>query len=120
VSDSAPETTRSFVRYAAYLSSLRQKLNKKWVLFQLSCGNSGSPNTAAGGYKDNRPEYFFYLVNDGGAAHRQKFADAGVVALLFGPGAAAQSSYTNDIWTDGQPFLKTHVAAYYQSPLPLP
>ena len=57
---------------------------------------------------------------DGGAKHRQMFKDAGVAALLFGAGAGCNTSYQNDTWTDGQLFLKTHVATYYQNPLALP
>ena len=66
--------------------------------------NNGGPGQ---GYKDNRPEYFF----GSGTAHIEKFADAGVIALLFGAGAGGQSSYGNDTYSDGQLFMKSRAGA---------
>src|SRR6185503_16302177 len=68
-SDSASISSRSFNRYAEWLR----------------LGNSNHKNVnnnggASEGYKDNRPEYFF----GSGTAHIEKFADTGVIALLFG------------------------------------
>src|ERR1019366_5390570 len=74
---------------------------------QLDVCNSGQPRQ---GYKDNRAEYF------GGperAQHLASWAQDGVIGLLFGAGEGCQSSYENDVYTDGQPFLKTHAAAFY-------
>ncbi len=69
--------------------------------------NAGQPSQ---GYKDNRAEYFFGPES---TQHLSNWAQAGVVGLLFGAGASCQSSYENDIYTDGQPFLKTHVSTFY-------
>ena len=56
--------------------------------WQIPLGNSNHLNVANNngprqGYKDNRPEYFF---GSGTTDHMQKFADVGVIALLFGRG----------------------------------
>src|SRR6185369_11078995 len=59
------------------------------------------------GYKDNRPEYFFA----NGTAHMAKFANVGVIGLLFGAGASGQSSYQNDTYTDGQLFMQSRSGA---------
>jgi hypothetical protein len=89
------------------------KARKRWVLWQIPLGNSNHLNinnddSPRAGYKDNRPEYFF----GSGTDHLRKFADAGVIALLFGPGAGGQSSYKNDVYTDGQPFMKSRAGAF--------
>jgi len=82
------------------------------VLWQIPLGNSASKNVynnggAGEGYKDNRPEYFF----GSGTAHIQKFAESGVISLLFGAGTGGQSSYTNDQYSDGQLFMKSRAGA---------
>ena len=88
------------------------KAAKRWILWQIPLGNSNHRNvandgSARAGYKDNRPEYFF----GNGTAHMAKFADAGVIGLLFGAGAGGQSSYQNDNYTDGQLFMKSRAGA---------
>lgn len=111
-SDSAPLTTKSFNRYAEWLRLWNRKASRRWVLWQIPLGNSNHRNvnndgSSRAGYKDNRPEYFFAS----GTAHMAKFAEAGVIALLFGAGAGGQSSYQNDTYTDGQPFMKNKAGA---------
>jgi hypothetical protein len=113
-SDSASISSRSFNRYAEWLRLWNQKAARRWILWQIPLGNSNHRNvvndgSARAGYRDNRPEYFF---GSGGDAHRVKFADAGVIALLFGAGAEGQSSYQNDQYTDGQPFMKAKAGAF--------
>jgi hypothetical protein len=75
----------------------------------LNVANNGGPRE---GYKDNRPEYFFGANS---RAHLEKFASSGVVALLFGAGAGGQSSYENDVYTDGQPFMRTRAGAFLKA-----
>jgi hypothetical protein len=111
-SDSASISSRSFNRYAEWLRLWNVKAQKRWVLWQIPLGNSSAKNVynnggPAEGYKDNRPEYFFA----NGTAHIEKFADAGVIALLFGAGAGGQSSYGNDQYSDGQLFMKSRAGA---------
>ena len=108
-SDTAAITTKSFNRYAEWLRLFNRKSQRRWILWQVPCGNSNHLNVNNGGnpregYKDNRPEYFFGTSRD---AHLTKFAEAGVFALLFGMGEAGVASYTNDTYTDGQLFLKS-------------
>lgn len=112
-SDTASISSKSFNRYAEWLRLWNVEANKRWVLWQIPLGNSASKNVAnkgnpGEGYKDNRPEYFF----GNGIAHLQKFADVGTIALLFGAGASGQSSYTNDVYTDGQLFMKSRAGAF--------
>jgi hypothetical protein len=111
-SDGASISSKSFNRYAEWLRLWNQKASKRWVLWQIPLGNSSHRNVynnggSAEGYKDNRPEYFF----GNGTAHIAKFADAGVIALLFGAGASGMSSYTNDTYADGQLFMKSRAGA---------
>jgi hypothetical protein len=111
-SDSASISSRSFNRYAEWLRLWNVKASKRWVLWQIPLGNSNHKNVynnggASEGYKDNRPEYFF----GSGTAHIEKFADTGVIALLFGAGAGGQASYGNDQYTDGQLFMKSRAGA---------
>ncbi|HTQ02593.1 MAG TPA: hypothetical protein VMI54_02010 [Polyangiaceae bacterium] len=112
-SDSASISSKSFNRYAEWLRLWNVEASKRWVLWQIPIGNSASLNVnnnggLGQGYKDNRPEYFFL----NGTAHLSKFADVGVVALLFGAGASGQSTYTTDQYTDGQLFLKSRAGAF--------
>jgi hypothetical protein len=111
-SDSASINSKSFNRYAEWVRLWNVKATKRWILWQIPLGNSNHRNvandgTARAGYKDNRPEYFF----GNGTAHMAKFADAGVIGLLFGAGAGGQSSYQNDNYTDGQLFMKSRAGA---------
>jgi len=112
-SDSASISSKSFNRYAEWLRIWNETAQKRWVLWQIPLGNSNHLNVANNdgprqGYKDNRPEYFF---GAGDTTHMQKFADAGVIALLFGRGEGTQSTYTNDVYTDGQLFMKSRAGA---------
>ncbi|MDA8139199.1 MAG: hypothetical protein M0036_11160 [Desulfobacteraceae bacterium] len=107
-SDSASINSKSFNRYAEWMRLWNIKSRKRWVLWQIPLGNSNHLNIwnndgPREGYKDNRPEYFFANGTD----HLRKFADAGAIALLFGPGAGGQSFYTNDLYTDGQLFMQS-------------
>jgi len=111
-SDDAALTTQSFNHYAEWLHLWNQKAGKRWVLWQIPLGNSNhlnvaNTNGAREGYRDNRAEYFF----GNGTNHLRKFADAGVIALLFGPGQGDQAFYTNDVYTDGQLFMQSRAGA---------
>jgi hypothetical protein len=111
--DNAPVDTKSFNRYAEWLRLWNRTAGLRWVLWQIPLGNSNHLNVyndggPRQGYKDNRTEYFF----GAGDAHLRKFADAGVIALLFGPGAGGQSFYTNDFFTDGQLFMKSRAGDF--------
>lgn len=111
-SDSAPINSRSFNRYAEWMRLWNITSGKRWVLWQIPMGNANHLNVwnnggPREGFKDNRAEYFFANGTD----HLRKFADAGAIALLFGPGASGQSYCTNDVYTDGQLFLQSRAGA---------
>jgi hypothetical protein len=114
-STTASVNSRSFNRYCEWLRLWNATSGKHWVLWQIPLGNSNHLNIEntgkpREGYKDNRPEYFF---GDGSAPHRKRFADAGVIALLFGAGASGVSSYGNDIYTDGKSFIQSRCASFF-------
>ncbi|MET0594893.1 MAG: hypothetical protein ABW133_19495 [Polyangiaceae bacterium] len=111
-SDSASISSKSFNRYAEWLRLWNVKAGMRWILWQIPLGNSNHTNVynngaSREGYKDNRPEYFF----GNGTAHIAKFAESGVIGLLFGAGAGGQSSFQNDTYTDGQLFMKSRAGA---------
>jgi hypothetical protein len=113
-SDTASINSRSFNRYAEWLRLWNVKAGKRWMLWQIPLGNSNHLNAynnggARQGYKDNRPEYFF---GTGSAAHQSRFVDSGVIGLLFGAGASGMSTYTNDVYLDGQLFMKSRAGAF--------
>jgi hypothetical protein len=114
--DDASIYSKSFNRYLEWLRLWNLKANRRWILWQIPLGNSNHLDVhnnggAREGYKDNRAEYFFA----NGTAHVARFAQSGVIALLFGMGDSGQSSYMNDDYTDGQLFMKSRVAAFYQA-----
>jgi hypothetical protein len=114
--DNASIYSKSFNRYAEWLRLWNVKAHRRWILWQIPLGNSNHLNVhnnggAREGYKDNRAEYFFA----NGTAHVARFAQSGVIALLFGMGNSGQSNYMNDHYTDGQLFMKSRVAAFYQA-----
>ena len=113
-SDTASINSKSFNRYAEWLRLWNVKAGKRWMLWQIPLGNSNHLNVynnggAREGYKDNRPEYFF---GTGAATHRSAFVDSGVIGLLFGAGASGMSSYPNDVYVDGQLFMKSRAGAF--------
>jgi hypothetical protein len=126
-SDAASVNSKSFNRYAEWLHLFNQASASRWILHQIPVGNSNMLNvdsdcksptdkcTPRTGYKDNRAEYFFNYdppsltsIRD---QHLAKFADAGVIGLLFGAGDGGSTTPYNDTWTDGQLFLKTRAGA---------
>jgi hypothetical protein len=115
-SDTAPINSKSFNRYAEWLRLWNVQAGRRWILWQIPLGNSNhrdvaNDGTSAAGYKDNRPEYFF----GNGTAHLAKFANVGVIGLLFGAGATGQSSFQNDTYTDGQLFMQSRAGAILKS-----
>jgi len=47
--------------------------------------------------------------------HLARFADAGVIGLLFGSGDGGSTTPYNDTWTDNQLFLKSRAGAVISS-----
>ena len=50
------------------------------------------------------------IFSGNGTAHIAKFAEAGVIAYLFGAGAGGQSSHQNDTFTDNKLFIQSRAA----------
>ncbi len=116
-SETASINSRSFNRYAEWLRLWNRKAGKRWVLWQIPLGNQWSrdvPNdgSLSAGWKDNRTEYF---LGTDSRAHLGRWAQSGVIALLFGAGAPEQSSYQNDNDSLGAPYLKGRAAQFYEA-----
>lgn len=128
-SDTASVNSKSFNRYAEWLHLFNQASGSRWILHQVPVGNSNMLNvdsdcksptdkcTPRTGYKDNRAEYFLNYDPPSSTAirdqHLAKFADAGLIGLLFGAGDGGSTTPYNDTWTDGQPFLKSRVGELF-------
>jgi hypothetical protein len=109
--------TQSFNRYAEWLRLWNIKAEKRWILWQIPLGNNNHlnvPNTGKPreGYKDNRVEYF---LGENSVANIAKFADCGVVALLFGRGESEQANYTNDQDENGNLYMKARAKNFYNN-----
>jgi len=107
-------SSKSFNRFAEWLRLWNVKASKRWVLWQIPLGNSNHLNVYNNGnpregYKDNRPEYFFGAA---GAVNRVAFVKAGVIGLFFGAGTGGMSWYSNDVYTDGQLFMKSRAGSF--------
>jgi hypothetical protein len=76
-----------FRRHARFLSEFVGATQRPVVIWQIPFGNTKmrALNNTRGHYQDNRVEW---LLDDPSRAHLTEYARAGVVALLFGRGAA--------------------------------
>jgi hypothetical protein len=120
-SDAASVNAPSINRYVEWLRLYHETSGRPWVLHQVPIGNSQMADTAysasnpRSGYKDILVEYLFQYEApaspDLRTAHLGHFADAGVLALLFGFSNDGVQP-TNDLWKDDQPFFDTHVKAF--------
>jgi hypothetical protein len=122
-SDAASISKPSINRYVEWLRLYNQTSGARWVLHQVPIGNSQHRNvpydgSARSGYKDNKVEYLLQSESPASPAirtqHLTNFANAGVVGILFGFSDDGDTP-TTDLWTDNQPFLRTHVAAINNS-----
>jgi hypothetical protein len=76
-----------FRRGARFLRGFSTGANKRIVMWQIPLGNTKmrAQNNTKGHYQDNRPEW---LLDETARTHLAAYRDAGVVAFLFGGGAA--------------------------------
>jgi hypothetical protein len=76
-----------FRRSARFLGKFAMTAGRRLVMWQLPLGNMRmrAQNNTWGHYQDNRVEW---LLDDATRAHLTSYRDAGVVAFLFGGGAA--------------------------------
>ena len=89
-----------FDRYCTFLGMVNQAIGLRSVLWQIPCGNTifDTCNDTNGHYQDNRPQTFLegYPTN----TRIARYANAGVIGLLFGGGATGCTSY-DDTMNDG-------------------
>jgi Intracellular proteinase inhibitor len=82
-------TASDFAGNVRYLSDFSSAIGKRIVMWQIPLGNTKmlAENNTWGHYQDNRPEW---LLDDGAGAriNLTSYVNAGVVAFLFGGGAA--------------------------------
>ncbi|HLZ80757.1 MAG TPA: hypothetical protein VKP04_03935, partial [Ktedonobacteraceae bacterium] len=73
-------TFPNFARYLKFIGLLSQDVHRRVVVWQVPIGNQyfDTMNNSSGHYQDNRAEYMLGNV--------AKFAAAGIIAVLFGPG----------------------------------
>ena len=110
--DAANKTLPNFAQHFTWVAELKQIVGLPLVWWQIPLGNAASPNTAvtdinselAGGYKDNRVDYFM------DPEHINEIVKMGGVLLAFGAG---QGDQTNPL-SDGGNFMNK-VKAYKQS-----
>jgi hypothetical protein len=76
-----------FARNVRYLGKFSELTQKRIVMWQIPMGNTKmrAMNNTWGHYQDNRPEW---LLDDAGRVNLTAYQNAGVVAFLFGGGAA--------------------------------
>lgn len=129
----------AFTNFQQYIAAIYQATGRKSLLWQTPIGNtvSRTENDTTGHYQDNRAQYF---LNPGNRQNITNYVNAGVIGILFGEGAAGNTTYwdaANDGVTNPPPidgntlvstyadddggFLRSHAAAYYASgPVPSP
>ena len=84
----------NFARYLAWVAELHARTGLPQVVWQVPMGNQYflTMNNTCGHYQDNVAPYFI--------AHPGQLFNAGLVAVLFGPGNSCQTSY-DDSQHDG-------------------
>ena len=111
-------SSKSFNRYAEWLRLWNVTSGKRWVLWQIPLGNSNHQQRvqqrqrAARGLQGQPPRV---LLRQAAPRTWRSSPSSGVIALLFGRGEGGQSSYTNDVYTDGQLFMKSRAGAFLKA-----
>lgn len=108
--------SKSYNRYAEWLRLWNEKSGKRIVLWQVPLGNKWHLNEKnthepQEGYKDNKVEYFSNRAN------LEKFAECGVIGVLFGAGETWQSDQLNDFDNNGELYMKSQGESYYTNPI---
>jgi len=128
-----------YARHARFIAAFVSLAGKRAVLWQIPLGNTKmrAVNNSWGHYQDNQVEW---LLDDPGRQHLIDYLNAGVVALIFGGGAAGTTcacdaigdGVTNPAPINGNTgmslnadddggFFRSQAAAYYTAgPLALP
>ena len=103
-------TAPDFRRHDAYIAGFTRRTHEAVVLWQLPLGNSHLNDTWEH-FRDSRVQWW---LGNHAAAHLRATADAGVIGLLFGPGASG----TTTPFTDGGLFFSL-ARRYERHPLRL-
>ena len=80
--------------YRTFIARLVERTGKRAMLWQVPLGNTlyCSENNTWGHYQDNRVQYWL-----GDRQHLVDYANAGVIAILFGSGASGNSTYRDEM-----------------------
>ena len=83
-----------FARYRTFIARLVEKTGRRAMLWQVPVGNTlyRSMNNTWGHYQDNRVQYWL-----GNRQHLVEYADAGVMAVMYGAGAYGMTMYTDEM-----------------------
>jgi hypothetical protein len=87
--DPTDRSEPSFGRWLTYVRALSSALDRRIVVWQVPLGNQRyrTMDNTPGHYQDTRVEYFL--------AHPELLAQAGIAAVLFGPGIPDATMYTD-------------------------
>jgi len=87
-----------FVTYRTFVGRLVEKTGRRAMLWQVPVGNTlyRSENNDQGHYQDNRVQYWL-----GNRQHLVEYADAGVMAVLYGAGLPYVTTTYTDEMADG-------------------
>jgi hypothetical protein len=87
--------SEDFRRSTRFLGGFSTSAARRIVLWQIPMGNTKmrAQNNSWGHYQDNRTEW---LLDEPARTHLAAYRDAGVVALLFGPGASGTTCACDD------------------------
>lgn len=125
--DASNGNASDYDRFQRYLKKINQLTGRKIILWQIPMGNTLTKtcNNTSSHYKDNRAEYFLNPVFKSGDKTRvNQYAQAGVIAFLFGWGANDCTTYmdlkqdgitgVNELADDDGGYLRTTIKSYYQ------
>ena len=118
-----------FDRFQRFLKKLNAETGQKIILWQIPIGNTLTQtcNNTDGHYKDNIAEYFLQpVLSNGSTAKITQYAQAGVIAFLFGQGISSCTSYVdnkndgltggvNETADDDGGYLRKAVNSYYKN-----
>lgn len=123
----ANKEMNDFDRFQRFLKKLNQQTGQKIMLWQIPVGNTLTKtcNNQSGHYQDNKAEYFLQpVLSNGNTGNIKAYAEAGVIAFLFGNGLNNCTSYLDskrdgitgagEAADDDGGYLRKAVGAYYK------
>jgi hypothetical protein len=137
--DESDKILPNFEQVARWIGFLNRRTNRRIIVWQIPLGNTKmrSCNNSWGHYQDNRVQYFLDAAY--GQTHLSKWAQMGVIGLLYGRGDtntttntnAANDGITNPAAINGNTrvatfadddggYFRERAAAYFKVPLRIP